>query len=294
VITPELLAQVRRLTIKSRRAVEEVFSGAYRSAFRGKGLEFADVREYVVGDDVRAIDWNVTARAGRPYVKRFEEERELTVVVAMDLSGSLAFGSRARTKREVAAEAGALIALAAARNRDRVGLLLFTDQVELYLPPGKSRARTMRVVRDMLAFAPKGRGTDLAGALSFLGRVLRRRAIVVLVSDWIATPAGFDRPLAYLSRRHELVAVSITDPVEHDLPPAGLLRVRDLETGRVGWADLDSRRGRAEWRAAKARRARSLAESFSRARAGRIDLEVGAPVAPPLIRHFERRAHRGA
>jgi uncharacterized protein (DUF58 family) len=293
-ITPELLAQVRRLTIRSRRAVEEVFSGAYRSAFRGKGLEFADVREYVVGDDVRAIDWNVTARAGRPYVKRFEEERELTVVVAMDLSGSLAFGSRARTKREVAAEAGALIALAAARNRDRVGLLLFTDQVELYLPPGKSRARTMRVVREMLAFEPKGKGTDLAEALSFLGRVLRRRAIVVLVSDWIATPSGFDRPLAYLSRRHEMVAVSVTDPMERDLPPAGLLRVRDLESGRVGWADLDSRRGRAEWRAAKARRARSLAESFTRARASRIDLEVGAPVAPPLIRHFERRAHRGA
>jgi uncharacterized protein (DUF58 family) len=214
------------------------------------------------------------------------------VVVAMDLSGSLAFGTRARTKREVAAEAGALIALAAARNRDRVGLLLFTDRVELYLPPGKSRARTMRIVREMLAFEPKGKGTDLAAAFSFLGRVLRRRAVVVLVSDWIA--ADFDRQLAYLSRRHEVVSVEVTDPMERDLPPAGLLRVRDLESGRMGWADLDSRRGRAEWRAAKARRARSLAESFSRARAGRIDLEVGAPVAPPLIRHFERRAHRGA
>jgi uncharacterized protein (DUF58 family) len=291
VITPELLAQVRRLTIRSRRAVQEVFSGAYRSAFRGKGLEFADVREYVVGDDVRAIDWNVTARAGRPYVKRFEEERELTVVLAMDLSGSLAFGSRARTKREVAAEAGALIALAAARNRDRVGLLLFTDQVELYLPPGKSRARTLRIVREMLAYEPKGKGTDLAGALSFLGRVLRRRAIVVLVSDWIAS--DFDRPLAYLARRHEVLVVEVTDPLEHDLPPAGFLRARDLETGRVGWADLGSKRSRAEWRAAKARRARALNEAFIRARAGRIALEVGAPVAPPLIRHFERRTHRG-
>jgi len=291
VITPELLAQVRRLTIRSRRAVEEVFSGAYRSAFRGKGLEFADVREYVVGDDVRAIDWNVTARAGRPYVKRFEEERELTVVLAMDLSGSLAFGSRTRTKREVAAEAGALIALAAARNRDRVGLLLFTDRVELYLPPGKSRARTLRVVREMLAYAPKGRGTDLGGALSFLGRVLRRRAIVVLISDWIAS--DFDRALSYLARRHEVVTVEVSDPLERDLPPSGLLLTRDLETGRVGWADLDSRKGRAAWRAERARRARSLGEAFARARAGRIALEVGAPVAPPLIRHFERRAHRG-
>jgi uncharacterized protein (DUF58 family) len=173
-----------------------------------------------------------------------------------------------------------------------VGLLLFTDRVELYLPPGKSRARTMRVVREMLAFAPKGRGTDLGGALSFLGRVLRRRAVVILVSDWIASE--FDRQLAYLSRRHEVVAVEVTDPMERDIPTSGFLRVRDLESGRTGWVDLDSRRGRAEWRASKARRARSLSESFSRGRAGRIDLEVGAPVAPPLIRHFERRAHRGA
>jgi len=292
VITPELLAQVRRLTIRSRRAVEEVFSGAYKSAFRGKGLEFAEVREYVVGDDVRSIDWNVTARAGRPFVKRFDEERELTVVVAMDLSGSLAFGSRARTKRETAAEAGALIALAAARNRDRVGLLLFTDKVELYLPPGKSRARSLRIVREMLAYEPKGRGTDMAGALAFLGRVLRRHAIVFIVSDWIASE--FDRPLSFLGRRHEVVALEVTDPFERELPPTGLVRARDLETGRSVWVDLGARAARAEWRAAKARRARGLTETLMRARAGRILLDVGVPAAPALIRHFEQRTrHRG-
>ena len=291
-ITPELLAQVRRLTIRSRRAVEEVFSGAYKSAFRGKGLEFAEVREYVVGDDVRSIDWNVTARAGRPFVKRFDEERELTVVVAMDLSGSLAFGSRARTKRETAAEAGALIALAAARNRDRVGLLLFTDQVELYLPPGKSRARSLRIVREMLAYEPRGRGTDMAGALAFLGRVLRRHAIVFIVSDWIASE--FDRPLSFLGRRHEVVALEVTDPFERELPPTGLVRARDLETGRSVWVDLGARAARAEWRAAKARRARGLTETLMRARAGRILLDVGVPAAPALIRHFEQRTrHRG-
>ena len=291
-ITPELLAQVRRLTIRSRRAVEEVFSGAYKSAFRGKGLEFAEVREYVVGDDVRSIDWNVTARAGRPFVKRFDEERELTVVVAMDLSGSLAFGSRARTKRETAAEAGALIALAAARNRDRVGLLLFTDKVELYLPPGKSRARSLRIVREMLAYEPKGRGTDMAGALAFLGRVLRRHAIVFIVSDWIASE--FDRPLSFLGRRHEVVALEVTDPFERELPPTGLVRARDLETGRSVWVDLGARAARAEWRAAKARRARGLTETLMRARAGRILLDVGVPAAPALIRHFEQRTrHRG-
>jgi uncharacterized protein (DUF58 family) len=290
VITSELLAQVRRLTIRSRRAVEEVFSGAYRSAFRGQGLEFAEVREYVHGDDIRAIDWNVTARTGHPFVKRFDEERELTVIVALDLSGSQAFGSRGRTKRETAAEAGALLALAAARNRDRVGLLLFTDRIELYLPPSKSRARALRVVREMLAFEPAGKGTDVAQALAFLGRVARRHAIVFLISDWIAAP--FDRQLAHLARRHELVVIEVADPLERDLPSSGLVRARDLESGAVTWIDLGARRSRAEWRGESARRSRAAAEAFLRGRAGRISLATDAPVAPALIRHFETRARR--
>jgi uncharacterized protein (DUF58 family) len=290
VITPELLAQVRRLTIKSRRAVEEVFSGAYRSAFRGQGLEFAEVREYVPGDDIRAIDWNVTARVGHPFVKRFDEERELTVVVAIDLSGSQDFGSRSRTKRETAAEAGALLALAAARNRDRVGLLLFTDKIELFLPPAKSRARALRLVREMLAFEPVGKGTDMAQALAFLGRVVRRHAIVFVISDWIAP--SFDRQLAYLARRHELVAIEVEDPLETTLPGSGLIRARDLETGRTTWIDLGARRSKAEWRADRSRRARELKDAFIRGRAGRIALETGTPAAPALIRHFETRARR--
>ena len=289
-ITPELLAQVRRLTIKSRRAVEEVFSGAYRSAFRGQGLEFAEVREYVPGDDIRAIDWNVTARAGRPFLKRFDEERELTVIVALDLSGSQEFGSRGRTKRETAAEAGALIALAAARNRDRVGLLLFTDRIELYLPPAKSRARALRLVREMLAFEPAGTGTDLAHALSFLGRVARRHAIVFVVSDWLA-PA-FDRPLSYLARRHELVAIEVGDPLEAEIPSSGILAARDLETGRTVWIDLGSRRSKAEWRGRRAHAAKDLSNAFIRGRADRIALATGSPVAPALIRHFETRTRR--
>ena len=287
-ITPELLAQVRRLTIRSRRAVEEVFSGAYRSAYRGQGLEFAEVREYVPGDDVRAIDWNVTARAGRPFVKRFDEERELTVVIALDLSGSLGFGTRARAKRATAAEAGALVALAAARNRDRVGLLLFTDRVELFLPPSKSRARALRLVREMVAFEPEGRGTDLALAFSFLGRVLRRRAILFLISDWMGE--GFERPLAHLGRRHEVVALETWDPFEADPPAHGIVRARDLETGRSAWIDLGSRRARAEWRAAQARRARAVTDALLLARAERIRITTDEPVAPVLIRHFETRA----
>lgn len=287
-ITPELLAQVRRLTIRSRRAVEEIFSGAYRSAFRGQGLEFAEVREYVPGDDVRSIDWNVTARAGRPFVKRFDEERELTVVVALDLSGSLAFGSRARAKRDAAAEAGALLALAAARNRDRVGLLLFTDRVELYLPPGKSRARALRIARELLAFEPEGKGTNVAGALEFLHRVLRRRAVVFLLSDWRAT--AFDRPLSLLARKHDVVALDVADPLERDAPARGLLRIRDLETGRTAWVDASSRAARGAWRASVARRGKELDQVFRRAGVPRISLDAERPAAPVLIRYFERRA----
>lgn len=287
-ITPELLAQVRRLTIRSRRAVEEVFAGAYRSAFRGRGLEFSEVREYVPGDDVRDIDWNVTARAGRPFVKRFTEERELTVVIALDLSASLRFGTRGRTKRETAAEAGALLALAASRNRDRVGLLLFTGEVELYLPPSKNRSRALRVARELLAYEPRGTGTDVAGALSFLGRVLRRRAVVFLLSDWIAEP--FDRELGFLARKHDVVVLEVADPLERELPPSGLLAVRDLETGEERIVDLGARPARAAWRAARARHGRVIAEAFRRGRADRIDLETGAPVAPVLVRHMEQRA----
>src|SRR6185436_7268703 len=195
---------------RSRRAVEEVFSGAYRSAFRGQGLEFAEVREYVPGDDIRAIDWNVTARVGHPFVKRFDEERELTVVVALDLSASLRFGTGARTKRAAAAEAGALVALAASRNRYRVALLLSTDRVELYLPPSKRPARSLRIVRALVAFEPRGTGTELGQALRFLGRVLRRRAVVFVISDFIADP--FERPLSLLARRHELVTIEVEDP----------------------------------------------------------------------------------
>jgi uncharacterized protein (DUF58 family) len=291
VITPELLAQVRRLTIRSRRSVEEVFSGAYRSAFRGTGLEFAEVREYVPGDDVRSIDWNVTARTGRPFVKRYEEERELTVVIALDCSASLAFGSRGRSKRETAAEAGALLALAASRNRDRVGVLLYTDRVELYLPPSRSRARALRVVRELVAFEPRGTGTDAALALSFLGRVLRRRAILFLLSDWVAN--RFDRELALLARRHDVVTIDVADPLEAGLPDRGLVALRDLETGRERLVDLGSGSARAAWRGARARHARAVAEAFRLGRADRIDLRTDAPVAPVLVRHMEQRArHR--
>ena len=289
-ITAELLAQVRRLTIRSRRAVEDVFAGAYRSAFRGKGLEFSEVREYVPGDDVRSIDWNVTARHGHPFVKRFDEERELTVVVALDLSASLRFGSRARTKREAGAEAGALVALAASRNRDRVGLLLFTDRIELYLPPSKSRARSLRIVRELVAFEPRGTGTDLAGAFAFLGRVLRKRAVLFLISDWFAE--GFEKPLNLLAPRHEIVTVEVEDPLEESLPDRGLIYARDLESGATRLVDLGHASGRAEWRSLRARRLRALKDSLVRARADRIRVRCDAPVAPELVRHFEQRAYR--
>jgi uncharacterized protein (DUF58 family) len=220
-------------------------------------------------------------------VKRYEEERELTVVIALDCSASLAFGSRSRSKRETAAEAGALLALAASRSRDRVGLLLFTDRVELYVPPSKVRARALRVVRELVAFEPAGRGTDVGQALSFLGRVLRRRAVVFLLSDWIAPP--FDRELAFLGRRHELTVIQVRDPLETEWPDAGLVAVRDLETGRERVISLGAA-ARSAGKAARARHARATGEAFRLGRAARIELLSDAPVAPVLIRHMEQRA----
>ena len=211
-------------------------------------------------------------------------------MVALDLSGSLRFGSRRRTKRDAGAEAGALVALAASRNRDRVGLLLFTDSIELYLPPSKSRARSLRIVRELLAFEPQGVGTGLAPALAFLGRVLRRRAVVFLISDWFAD--SFDKELQLLARRHEIVTVEVEDPLEESIPDRGLLLARDLETGAVRTVDFGVSAARREWRSLRARRLRALRESFLLARADRIRVRCDRPVAPELVRHFEQRTYR--
>jgi len=229
-IPPEILASVRRIEIRTRRLVEEVFSGEYHSVFKGTGMEFREVREYVAGDDVRTIDWNVTARTGDPFVKLFEEERELTVMLVVDMSRSGWFGSGERTKVEVAAELCGVLAFSAIANKDKVGLLLFSDRVEKFIPPAKGKSHVLRLIRELLTFTPVGCGTDLNEPLRLLGSVLKRKATVFLVSDFWA--GDFTTSLSVLGRRHDVVAVRVRDPRETALPDVGLVRWVDAETGQ--------------------------------------------------------------
>ncbi len=228
-LASELMQQIRRIQIRSNRAINDLLAGQYESVFKGQGMEFKEVREYVPGDDVRQIDWNVTARTGHPHVKVLAEERELTVMLMVDMSGSGRFGSVGKFKNELAAELCAVLAFAAIRNNDKVGLIIFTEDVELYVPPKKGRQHVLRVIREVLFFDPARHGTDIPAAIHYLNGVVRRRAVVFLVSDFMAD--DYETPLRIASKRHDLIAVAVTDPREEVLPDAGLLAVRDLETG---------------------------------------------------------------
>jgi uncharacterized protein (DUF58 family) len=227
-VSPAVLRQVRLLELRTRRLVNSLFTGEYRSVFKGQGLEFAEVREYLPGDEVRAIDWNVTARMARPFVKRYIEERELTIMLAVDLSGSERFGTGARFKAEAASELATVLAMSAVRNNDRVGAVLFTDRIELVVPPRKGRRHALRVIRELLAPSPVRSGTDLTGALAYLTRLLTHRTIVFVMSDFQA--AGYDRQLSVLGQRHDVIAVAVEDPSERSLPDVGLVRFTDPDT----------------------------------------------------------------
>jgi uncharacterized protein (DUF58 family) len=290
-VTPEqVAAEVRRLEITTRQLVRDLVAGEYASAFRGHGVEFAEVREYLPGDDVRTIDWKVTARLGTAYVKRHLEERELGVLLVVDASASGLFGSRVRTKRALAIEVAAVLGLAAARSNDRVGLALFTDAVERYVPPAKGRRQALRVMSELLAFEPAGRGTDLAASLRFLEPLLRRRSVLFVVSDFLAE--GWLDPFARLSRRHDVIAVQIVDPRERELPAAGLVTLRDPESGAWRVVDTDSAAVRERF----ARRVAAWDDAFERGLrergADRIRLETARPYAETLITFFRRRERR--
>jgi uncharacterized protein (DUF58 family) len=287
-IAREILRKVRRIEIRTRKLVNESLAGGYHSVFKGRGMEFSEVREYQFGDDIRTIDWNVTSRMGHPYVKKHVEERELTVVLVADVSGSNAFGTAGRLKGEMMAEIGALLAFSASRNNDRVGLILFTDRVEKFVPPRKGRRHALRVVREMLYGTPAGRGTDLAAALDYLGRVVRRRAVVFVISDFLAE--GYERSLRIANRRHDLVALAVDDPRELDLPAVGLLALEDAETGRLQVVDTGSARLRRRFREAAALRLRERAERFRRLSIDSVELRTDQPYDVPLVRFFERRA----
>jgi uncharacterized protein (DUF58 family) len=281
---------MRRFEVRTRKMMESGLGGEYRSVFRGHGVEFDEVRPYVEGDDVRLIDWNVTARTGEPHLKKHVEEREQTVVFVVDLSASVGYGSGAQRKRDIAAEVCCVLGVAAASSGDRTGLLLFTDRVERYVPPRRGTRHAFAIARHLIGHAPESRGTDIAHALGFLNRVLRRRAVVFLVSDFLGE--RYERPLTVAARRHDLIAVTVRDPREQELPAAGLVQFEDAETGERAVVDLADSVVRATIarRVEAAREARERA--FSRSGADHVALTAGEPYEAALHRLFARRERK--
>lgn len=312
-IQSEVLAQVRRIQVRTNRLVTDVMSGGYTSVFRGSGIEFDEVREFTEGDDIRAVDWNVTARTGRPHVKKYMEERELTVLFLLDLSGSTAFGSapgrsvEPPSVRQAAATFCACLALAASRNNDKAGLVAFSDRIEGYVPSKKGKAHVLRIIREALVAEPKGKGTDLAQALDYAGRVQRKRAVVFVISDFLTT-TDIGKPLRLLARRHDVIAAQIVDRSSLELPRAGLLHVRDLETGSSRWLDTGNAREREAFAARMRERQAKLAETLKRSGVDRMEIVlrgdtpaharvdggfVERAVGDAIVRFFRMRELRG-
>ena len=288
-IPRELLRKIRHVEVRTRGLVDDVFGGQYHSAFKGRGIEFAEVRPYQYGDDVRTIDWNVSARTGEPHVKLFDEEREQTLLLAVDVSASEDFGSAEGAKRDLAAEVCAVLGFSALRNNDKVGLLLFTDRVERFVAPKKGRRHVLRLVRDLFAHRPASRGTDLGEALDHALRTMKRRAIVVLVSDFRADAEAYARRLKTLAQKHDVVAVRIVDPREEALPSVGLVRVVDPETGAVALLDTSSRRVREAFAARAAERAAAVEAVLRDARVDHVTVRTGEDYVEPLAAFFRRR-----
>ena len=288
----DVLRRVRRLEIRTRRLVDESLAGSYHSVFKGRGVEFAEVREYEPGDDVRSIDWNVSAKMGHPFVKQFTEERELTVVLVVDASASGRFGTAASTKLETAAEIAALLAFSAIRNNDRVGLMLFTDRVERFVPPRKGRQHGLRVLRELMAFETAGTGTDLRGALEVLRRVVTKRAVVFVISDFQAD--GYEKTLRVVNLKHDLVAITISDPRESQLPNAGLIAVADAETGRPAVIDSGHTGVRRLYAERWERQAARTRDTLKRTGTEVLELSTGADYDRALLVFFRERARRTA
>ena len=289
-VPADILRQVRLLELRTRGLVNSLFSGEYRSVFKGQGMEFSEVREYQAGDEVRSIDWNVTARMRRPYVKRYIEERELTVMLAVDLSGSGRFGTRQRFKSELASELSAVLAMSAIRNNDRVGTLLFTDRVEHVVPPRKGRKHALRLIRDLLVFQPKGRGTDIAGATDYMNKMLPSKTIIFLVSDLMA-PA-IERPLKLLGQRHDVIAVTVEDPSEMELPDVGLARLVDPETGETVDVDTSDPRVRDAFSRTVTEEREQRKRLLRRLAIDEVPVRTDGSIVEPLFRFFRQRETR--
>jgi len=289
-IPREILRQVRRIQILTTRLVNDVLAGAYHSTFKGRDMEFKEVREYVPGNDMRAIDWNVTARTGLPYVKKFVEERELTVMLLVDASSSGRFGTVGKTKAQIAAELCAVLAFSAIRNNDNVGLIIFTDRIEKFLPPKKGRSHVLRVIREVLYFEPEGTGTDIAGALEYLKKVTHRKTVAFLVSDFLAE--GYEHALAIAARGHDLVPITITDPREIELPAIGLLQLEDAETGEIITVDTRNPRVREQFGSVSSEVIARRSRIFRSSGVDSIDVRTNVPYIEPLRRFFRMREKR--
>jgi uncharacterized protein (DUF58 family) len=289
-VPPDVLRQVKLLELRTRGLVNSLFTGEYRSVFKGQGMEFSEVREYQAGDEVRSIDWNVTARMQRPYVKRYIEERELTVMLAVDVSGSERFGTRRRFKSEVASELAAVLTMSAIRNNDRVGGLMFTDRIEHVVPPKKGRRQALHLIRDILAFEPQGRGTDIAGATEYLNKMLSHKAIIFLVSDFLGE--AIERPLKLLAQRHDVVAVTVEDPSERTLPDVGLARFVDPETGVTLDVDTSNPGVRHRYNTAVAEESDRRKHLLRRLAIDEIAVRTDRGIMEPLLRFFRSRETR--
>ena len=291
-LNDELIARIRRIEITTRKLVNDSFAGEYQSVFKGRGMEFDEVRQYHPGDDVRSIDWNVTARTGEPHVKSYIEERELTVMLAVDVSRSGDFGTRNRFKRELAVELAAVMSFAATTNNDRVGLLLFTDRVESLVPPRKGRSHVLRMVRDLLVFQPDGSGTDISLALDTVHRMLKRRSIIFLVSDFLADPESYRQAMLVTNRRHDVVAFDLSDPLEHEIADVGIMALEDAESGQLRWVDT----GSSEWRREFLEQVASVEEGkndvFIAAAVDRIKVTTARDYVPEVGAFFKNRLRR--
>jgi len=289
-IPEDLIKRIRQIQIYTSRAVNASFAGQYESVFKGRGMQFDEVREYMPGDDIRTIDWNVTARTGKPFIKRFVEEREMTVLFAVDLSASGEFGTVDKMKNELAAEFCAVLAFAAAKNNDKVGLLIFTDRTELFIPPKKGSRHILRLIRELLAFKMPKRKTDIPQALDYIARVIRKRATVFLVSDFIET--DFKKPLSLLNRRHDVIAVPVRDRVEINMPSVGLIDVQDAETGEIMLVDTSSGRFRSQYGAHSSGRFDELTNMLRSINVDFIPVTTDRPYINDVIQFFHMRHRR--
>jgi len=289
-IPKELLKKVKHIQVHTSRLVNDVLAGEYHSTFRGRGMEFDEVREYQPGDEIRTIDWNVTARAGRPFVKKFVEERELTVMLMVDASSSGQFGTFKKLKNQFAAEVCAVLAFSAIKNNDKVGLIIFTDKVEKYIPPKKGRKHVLRVIREVLFFEPEHRGTHLQSGLDFLNSVSKRRAVVFLVSDFL--DSGYERPLQISNKRHDIIALTIEDPRESELPDVGMIELEDAETGEFVLVDTRDANMRKEYRLQASKDMKERDQYFKRVGVDAIPLRTDRSYTDPLIRFFRTRERR--